>query len=65
MEKAQREKHSITIRGLHSKENHSNRSAHEGETTVRLLKEKHDVVKLLTNEMNIDALSKFKEAGRI
>ncbi|KAI5394283.1 hypothetical protein KIW84_061104 [Lathyrus oleraceus] len=38
---------------------------HEGGTLVRLLSENMDVVKVLTNEMSIEALVQFKEVRRL
>lgn len=43
--------------------NHANRCAHKGETIVRLLREKRDVVKILTKKMAIEAFAQFEEVG--
>lgn len=65
LEISQRDTHSWNTRVLKSNVNHANRIDHEGETLVRLLSENLDVMKVITNEMSIEALAQFKEVRRL
>lgn len=60
VEKTKREKHLCTVWGLQSKVNHVNKSVHEGEKVVRLLREKYDDVKAFAKELAIEALAQFE-----